>query len=171
MPPPLHGVRVLELARILAGPWTGQLLADLGADVVKVERPGTGDDTRGWGPPFLSAADGGDLSAAYFHSCNRGKRSVVADFETAEGQAVVGRLAARADVLIENFKVGGLRRYGLDHESIRRENGRLVYRSISGFGQDGPYADRAGYDFTDPQVRRRAMRVDLPAFRAEGALP
>jgi crotonobetainyl-CoA:carnitine CoA-transferase CaiB-like acyl-CoA transferase len=147
MLPPLHGVRVLELARILAGPWTGQLLADLGADVVKVERPGTGDDTRAWGPPFIAAADGSDLSAAYFHSCNRGKRSVVADFETADGQALVRRLAGRSDVLIENFKVGGLRRYCLDHDTLRAENPRLVYCSISGFGQDGPYAECAGYDF------------------------
>jgi crotonobetainyl-CoA:carnitine CoA-transferase CaiB-like acyl-CoA transferase len=147
MPPPLHGLRVLELARILAGPWTGQILADLGADVVKVERPGAGDDTRGWGPPFIEGRDGGDLSAAYFHSCNRGKRSVVADFETEEGRALVRRLAAHADVLVENFKVGGLARYGLDHASLRAENPRLVYCSISGFGQDGPYAARAGYDF------------------------
>jgi crotonobetainyl-CoA:carnitine CoA-transferase CaiB-like acyl-CoA transferase len=147
MQPPLHGLRVLELARILAGPWTGQILADLGADVVKVERPGAGDDTRGWGPPFVAASDGGDLSAAYFHSCNRGKRSVAADFETEEGRALVRRLAAHADVLVENFKVGGLRRYGLDHASLREENPRLIYCSISGFGQDGPYAARAGYDF------------------------
>src|SRR3712207_4187975 len=147
MPAPLHGLRVLELARILAGPWTGQLLADLGADVVKVERPGAGDDTRGWGPPFMPASDGGQLSAAYFHSCNRGKRSVAADFETPEGQATVRRLAGNADVLIENFKVGGLRRYSLDYLSLSPENRRLVYCSISGFGQDGPYAARAGYDF------------------------
>jgi crotonobetainyl-CoA:carnitine CoA-transferase CaiB-like acyl-CoA transferase len=145
--PPLHGIRVLELARILAGPWTGQILADLGADVVKVERPGAGDDTRAWGPPFVEGCDGGDLSAAYFHACNRGKRSITADFETAEGRALVRRLAARADVLIENFKVGGLQRYGLDHASLRADNSRLVYCSISGFGQNGPYASRAGYDF------------------------
>jgi crotonobetainyl-CoA:carnitine CoA-transferase CaiB-like acyl-CoA transferase len=110
---PLAGVKVLELARILAGPWAGQTLADLGADVVKVERPGAGDDTRGWGPPYVEAADGGHLSAGYFHSCNRGKRSVAVDFETPEGQAIVRRLAAQADVLIENFKVGGLKKYGL----------------------------------------------------------
>src|SRR6476646_1970780 len=108
MDKPLAGLKVLELARILAGPWVGQLLADLGADVVKVERPGSGDDTRGWGPPFVEGADGRDLSAAYFHSCNRGKRSIAVDFETAEGRALVRRLAAHADVVIENFKVGSL---------------------------------------------------------------
>jgi crotonobetainyl-CoA:carnitine CoA-transferase CaiB-like acyl-CoA transferase len=144
---PLEGIKVLELARILAGPWAGQTLADLGADVVKVERPGQGDDTRGWGPPFVEAADGGPLSAGYFHSCNRGKRSVAVDFETPEGQEVVRRLAAEADVLIENFKVGGLSKYGLDYESLRQVNPRLVYCSITGFGQTGPYAPRAGYDF------------------------
>ncbi|MBJ6125302.1 CaiB/BaiF CoA transferase family protein [Microvirga splendida] len=144
---PLEGLKVLELARILAGPWVGQLLADLGADVVKVERPGAGDDTRGWGPPFVEAADGGDLSAAYFHSCNRGKRSIAADFETPEGQELVRKLAAHADVVIENFKVGGLKKYGLDYESLKKVNPRLVYCSITGFGQDGPYASRAGYDF------------------------
>ncbi len=147
MTKPLAGLRVLELARILAGPWVGQLLADLGADVVKVERPGAGDDTRGWGPPFVPAADGGHLSAAYFHAANRGKRSVAVDFETPEGQATVRRLASRADVLIENFKVGGLAKYGLDWESLRAVNPRLVYCSITGFGQTGPYASRAGYDF------------------------
>ncbi len=144
---PLEGVRVLELARILAGPWIGQTLADLGADVVKVERPGTGDDTRTWGPPFVEAADGGHLSAAYFHSCNRGKRSITVDFETAEGQETIRRLAANADVLLENFKVGGLAKYGLDHESLKAVNPRLIYCSVTGFGQNGPYADRAGYDF------------------------
>jgi crotonobetainyl-CoA:carnitine CoA-transferase CaiB-like acyl-CoA transferase len=144
---PLAGLKVLELARILAGPWVGQTLADLGADVVKVERAGAGDDTRAWGPPFVEGADGEDLSAAYFHSCNRGKRSVAADFETPEGQALVRRLAAHADVLIENFKLGGLRKYGLDYESLREINPRLVYCSINGFGQTGPYAARAGYDF------------------------
>jgi crotonobetainyl-CoA:carnitine CoA-transferase CaiB-like acyl-CoA transferase len=146
-PRPLAGLRVLELARILAGPWVGQTLADLGADVVKVERPGAGDDTRAWGPPFVEAADGGHLSAAYFHGCNRGKRSIAADFEQPEGRAVVRRLAAHADVLIENFKVGGLKKYGLDWESLRAVNPRLIYCSITGFGQDGPYAARAGYDF------------------------
>ncbi len=142
MDKPLAGIRVLELARILAGPWAGQLLADLGAEVVKVERPGSGDDTRGWGPPF--AADG---SAAYFHSCNRGKASVAIDFETPQGQERVRALAAEADVLIENFKVGGLARYGLDYASLSKANPRLIYCSITGFGQTGPYAPRAGYDF------------------------
>jgi crotonobetainyl-CoA:carnitine CoA-transferase CaiB-like acyl-CoA transferase len=144
---PLEGLKVLELARILAGPWVGQLLADLGADVVKVERPGAGDDTRGWGPPFIEGAEGEDLSAAYFHSCNRGKRSIEADFETPEGQEIVRGLAAHADVVVENFKVGGLKKYGLDYEGLRAVNPRLVYCSITGFGQDGPYAARAGYDF------------------------
>ena len=147
MNPPLSGIRVLELARILAGPWCGQLLADLGADVVKVERAAGGDDTRSWGPPFIEAADGASLGAAYFHSCNRGKRSVGADFETEEGRALVRRLVARADVLIENFKLGGLKKYGLDYDSLRAINPRLIYCSITGFGQDGPYAPRAGYDF------------------------
>jgi crotonobetainyl-CoA:carnitine CoA-transferase CaiB-like acyl-CoA transferase len=147
MTKPLEGLKVLELARILAGPWVGQLLADLGADVVKVERPGAGDDTRGWGPPFVEGADDGDLSAAYFHSCNRGKRSIAVDFETPEGRDLVRRLAAQADVVVENFKVGGLKKYGLDWDSLRRVNPRLVYCSITGFGQNGPYAARAGYDF------------------------
>ena len=144
---PLAGVRVLELARILAGPWCGQLLADLGADVVKVEREGAGDDTRHWGPPFVEGKDGANLGAAYFHACNRGKRCVTADFETEEGRARVRRLAAHADVVIENFKVGGLKKYGLDYESLKSINPRVIYCSITGFGQDGPYAARAGYDF------------------------
>jgi crotonobetainyl-CoA:carnitine CoA-transferase CaiB-like acyl-CoA transferase len=139
---PLAGLKVVELARILAGPWAGQLLADLGAEVVKVERPEAGDDTRHWGPPF--ARDG---ASAYFHSCNRGKQSVAIDLESAEGRAAVRALAAEADVLIENFKVGGLARYGLDHPSLAALNPRLVYCSITGFGQTGPYAGRAGYDF------------------------
>lgn len=146
MPGPLHGLKVLELARILAGPWAGQTLADLGADVVKVESP-EGDDTRSWGPPFVPAADGGDLSAAYFHACNRGKRSVIADYTTPAGRALVEKLAASADVVIENFKVGGLAKYGLDYASLSAINPRLIYASITGFGQDGPYAARAGYDF------------------------
>ena len=144
---PLAGVRVLELARILAGPWVGQLLADLGADVVKVERKGAGDDTRAWGPPFVPAKDGGHLSSAYYHSCNRGKRSVAADFESPDDIAMIRRLAAKADVVIENFKVGGLVKYGLDAASLTGLNPRLVYCSITGFGQTGPYAPRAGYDF------------------------
>jgi crotonobetainyl-CoA:carnitine CoA-transferase CaiB-like acyl-CoA transferase len=137
---------VLELARILAGPWAGQILADLGADVVKVERKGTGDDTRGWGPPFVEAADGGHLGAAYFHATNRGKRSIELDFESPDGQRIVKKLAARSDVLIENFKVGGLAKFGLDYASLSKENPRLIYCSITGFGQTGPHASRAGYD-------------------------
>ncbi|WP_240096470.1 CaiB/BaiF CoA transferase family protein [Thermomonas flagellata] len=142
---PLAGLRVVELARILAGPWIGQTLADLGADVVKVEAP-EGDDTRRWGPPFVARADGSGGDAAYFHACNRGKRSVVADLRSAEGRALVRALAARADVLIENFKVGDLARHGLDYAALAALNPRLVYCSVTGFGQDGPYAARAGYD-------------------------
>ena len=144
---PLKGVRVIELARILAGPWAGQLLADLGADVIKVENPDGGDDTRKWGPPFVMGKDGENLSAAYYHSCNRGKRSVAIDFSTPEGADTVRKLVATADVLIENFKLGGLKKYGLDYDSLSKINPRLVYCSITGFGQDGPYAPRAGYDF------------------------
>src|SRR5712691_4686209 len=146
MPGPLAGLRVLELARILAGPWAGQVLADLGADVIKVERKGVGDDTRAWGPPFVPAADGGHLGAAYFHGTNRGKRSIELDFESPEGQRLVKKLAARSDVLIENFKVGGLKKFGLDYASLAAEFPRLIYCSVTGFGQTGPYAARAGYD-------------------------
>jgi crotonobetainyl-CoA:carnitine CoA-transferase CaiB-like acyl-CoA transferase len=146
MPGPLAGLRVLELARILAGPWAGQILADLGADVIKVERKGAGDDTRGWGPPFVAAADGGHLGAAYFHATNRGKRSIELDFESADGRRIVKKLAARSDVLIENFKVGSLTKFGLDYASLSKENPRLIYCSVTGFGQTGPYAARAGYD-------------------------
>ena len=141
---PLHGIKVVELARILAGPWAGQTLADLGAEVIKVEAP-EGDDTRRWGPPFIDRD--GDHSAAYFYATNRGKSSVTCDFRTAEGQAMVRALIADADVLIENFKVGGLAKYGLDYDSLRLVNPRLIYCSITGFGQTGPYAHRAGYDF------------------------
>ncbi len=146
MPGPLAGLRVLELARILAGPWAGQILADLGADVIKVERTGAGDDTRGWGPPFVPAADGGHLGAAYFHGTNRGKRSIELDFESEDGRRIVRKLAARSDVLLENFKVGNLAKFGLDYASLAPENPRLIYCSVTGFGQDGPYASRAGYD-------------------------
>src|SRR5271170_7635512 len=152
MPGPLAGLRVLELARILAGPWAGQILADLGADVIKVERRGTGDDTRGWGPPFVPAADaadgdeGGHLGAAYFHGTNRGKRSIELDYESEEGRRIVRKLAARSDVLIENFKVGGLAKFGLDYESLAPDNPRLIYCSVTGFGQTGPNAKRPGYD-------------------------
>ncbi|MBB4229073.1 CaiB/BaiF CoA transferase family protein [Rhizobium mongolense] len=145
--PPLAGIRVIELARVLAGPWAGQMLADLGADVIKVENPDGGDDTRQWGPPFVEGSDGENLSAAYYHSANRNKRSVTADLKTEEGQSLVRRLAATADVLIENFKLGGLVKYGLDYESLRKINPKLVYCSITGFGQSGPYASLAGYDY------------------------
>jgi crotonobetainyl-CoA:carnitine CoA-transferase CaiB-like acyl-CoA transferase len=146
MPGPLAGLRVLELARILAGPWAGQVLADLGADVIKVERSKTGDDTRAWGPPFIEGKDGQHLGAAYFHCTNRGKRSIEADFESEDGKRIVKKLAARSDVLIENFKVGGLAKFGLDYKSLAPDCPRLIYCSVTGFGQDGPYATRAGYD-------------------------
>ena len=141
----LKGVKVLDLSRVLAGPWCTQLLADLGADVIKIERPGSGDDTRQWGPPWFGAGD--QRVAAYFLSCNRGKRSAAIDFSRAEGAALVRRLAADADVVVENFKVGGLKKFGLDAQTLRGESARLIYASITGFGQDGPYADRAGYDY------------------------
>ena len=144
---PLAGLRVLELARVLAGPWAGQLLADMGADVVKVERPGRGDDTRHWGPPFLPGTMPGDGASSYFESTNRGKRSLALDFGDAADLATIRALAAEADVLIENFKVGALARHALDHASQRAANPRLIYCSITGFGQTGPYASRAGYDF------------------------
>jgi len=167
---PLNGIRVLELARILAGPWCGQLLADLGADVVKVERAGSGDDTRQWGPPFVAARDGGeagDLGAAYFHSCNRGKRCIAADFETAEGRALVRRLAAHADVVIENFKIGGLERYGLDPESLRALNPRLVVCSISGFGHQAVVrAAHCSNSFSSGSMWRSAERSAAKPFCA-----
>jgi crotonobetainyl-CoA:carnitine CoA-transferase CaiB-like acyl-CoA transferase len=141
---PLSGLKVVELARILAGPWIGQSLADLGAEVVKVEAP-EGDDTRRWGPPFIERD--GDKTAAYFYAANRGKTSIVADFRTEEGQTRVRELIADADILVENFKRGGLAKYGLDYASLSAINPRLIYCSITGFGQTGPYADRAGYDF------------------------
>lgn len=141
---PLAGLKVIELARILAGPWVGQTLSDLGADVIKVESP-EGDDTRTWGPPFIEVE--GEKSAAYFHACNRGKQSIIADFRTDEGRALVRKLVADADVVIENFKLGGLDKYGLDYESLKAINPWLIYCSITGFGHTGPYAERAGYDF------------------------
>lgn len=144
---PLSGIRVIELARILAGPWCGQLLADLGAEVIKIERPGAGDDTRHWGPPFLYDTAGHHLDAAYFHSCNRGKTGRAIDITTEAGQAEIRALVADADVVIENYKVGGLTKYGLDPESLRAIDPRLIVCSITGFGQSGPYAHRAGYDF------------------------
>ena len=142
---PLAGLKVIELARILAGPWIGQTLADLGADVIKVEAP-EGDDTRRWGPPFVAHADGHGADAAYYHCCNRGKRAVTADLRTDEGRTFVRDLASGADVFIENFKVGGLAKYGLDYATLSGLNPRLVYCSVTGFGQSGPYAERAGYD-------------------------
>jgi crotonobetainyl-CoA:carnitine CoA-transferase CaiB-like acyl-CoA transferase len=145
---PLAGVRVLDLSRVLAGPWCTQTLADLGADVIKVERPGSGDDTRGWGPPFLKDRDGRDTAeAAYYLGANRNKRSITVDIAQPAGQALIRRLAAQCDVFIENFKVGDMARYGLDAARLRAENPRLVYCSVTGFGQTGPYRDRAGYDY------------------------
>ncbi|WP_122664637.1 CaiB/BaiF CoA transferase family protein [Pseudomonas viridiflava] len=144
----LSHIRVLDLSRVLAGPWAGQILADLGAEVIKVERPGNGDDTRAWGPPFLKDAQGENTSeAAYYLSANRNKQSVTIDFTLPDGQALVRELAARSDILIENFKVGGLAAYGLDYASLKAINPKLIYCSITGFGQTGPYARRAGYDF------------------------
>jgi crotonobetainyl-CoA:carnitine CoA-transferase CaiB-like acyl-CoA transferase len=148
MPGPLSHVRVLDLSRVLAGPWAGQVLADLGAEVIKIERPGTGDDTREWGPPWLKDEHGRETAeSAYFLSANRGKKSVTLDISTAEGQTIARRLAARYDVVLENFKVGALARYGLDYENLKAPNPGLVYCSITGFGQDGPYNGYAGYDF------------------------
>ena len=144
----LDGIRVLDLSRVLAGPWCTQNLADLGADVIKIERPGSGDDTRGWGPPFLPGADGGEsLESAYYLGANRNKRSVTCDIAQPEGQALIRALAAHCDVFIENFKVGDMARYGLDYASLKAINPRLVYCSLTGFGQSGPYAPRAGYDY------------------------
>ena len=144
MAAPLDGIRVVELARILAGPWAGQLLADLGAEVIKVESE-KGDDTRAWGPPFIERDN--DVSAAYFHGCNRGKKSITVDLSTSKGQERIKKLVKESDILIENFKVGGLKKYGLDYESLKTKNKALIYCSITGFGQDGPYATRAGYDY------------------------
>ena len=145
---PLTGYRVLDMSRVLAGPWAGQLLADLGADVIKVERPKIGDDTRHWGPPYLKDTAGNDTEdAAYFFSANRGKRSLTVDITQPEGQDIIRKLAAKVDVLIENYKVGGLAKYGLDYSSLEKVNPKLVYCSITGFGQTGPFAQRPGYDF------------------------
>ncbi|MGS1105479.1 CaiB/BaiF CoA transferase family protein [Achromobacter anxifer] len=147
-PAALTGIRVLDLSRILAGPWCTQNLADLGADVIKIERPRVGDDTRAWGPPFLKDGDGHDTEeSAYYLSANRNKRSVEADMATPAGAALIRELAAASDILVENFKVGGLAKYGLDYDSLKQINPRLIYCSITGFGQDGPYAQRPGYDF------------------------
>ena len=144
----LHGIRVLDLSRVLAGPWCTQTLADLGADVIKIERPGSGDDTRTWGPPFLKDAHGQDSAeAAYYLGTNRNKRSVTCDISQAAGQALIRDLVTHCDVFIENFKVGDMARYGLDYHSLKKLNPKLVYCSVTGFGQTGPYADRAGYDY------------------------
>lgn len=146
-PGALSGIKVLDLSRVLAGPWATQMLADLGADVIKVERPVAGDDTRHWGPPFLQDDQGNDTrEASYFTACNRNKRSITVDMAHPEGQALLRRMAQEADVVVENFKVGGLKQYGLDYDSLKALNPRLIYCSITGFGQDGPYAERAGYD-------------------------
>jgi formyl-CoA transferase len=143
----LSHLKVLDLSRVLAGPWCTQMLADLGADVIKVERPGAGDDTRHWGPPFLQDAQGKDTDqATYFTACNRNKRSITIDMAKPEGQALIRQMAASSDILVENFKVGGLATYGLDYASLKAANPRLIYCSVTGFGQDGPYAERAGYD-------------------------
>ena len=148
MPRPLSHIRVLDLSRVLAGPWASQNLADLGAEVIKVERPGAGDDTRGWGPPWIKDRDGKDTrDSAYYLSCNRGKKSITLDISRPEGQEIVRALAAKCDVLLENYKVGTLARYGLGYEQLRELNPRLIYCSITGFGQSGPYAPRPGYDF------------------------
>ncbi len=180
----LAHIRVLDLSRVLAGPWATQALGDLGAEIIKIERPGCGDDTRAWGPPFLGghaghaggAAGAGDArgaghaDAAYFLCANRNKKSVTVDFTTPEGQDIVRRLAGSSDVLVENFKVGGLAAYGLDYESLRKVNPRLVYCSITGFGQTGPYAGRPGYDFL-VQAMGGLMSVTGPKAGEPGAGP
>jgi crotonobetainyl-CoA:carnitine CoA-transferase CaiB-like acyl-CoA transferase len=143
----LSGIRVLDMSRILAGPWIGQLLADLGAEVIKIERPGKGDDTRAWGPPFVKDREGNDADAAYFMCTNRGKKSLTLDIAKAEGQAIIRELAQKSDILLENYKVGDLKRYGLDYEALSALNPRLIYCSVTGFGQTGPYRDRPGYDY------------------------
>lgn len=170
-PGALAGIRVLDLSRVLAGPWCTQMLADMGADVVKVERPGLGDDTRQWGPPFLKDAQGNDTNqASYFTACNRNKRSVTIDMATPEGQALIKQMALQADIVVENFKVGGLKQYGLDHESLRALNPRLIYCSVTGFGQDGPYAERAGYDLM-VQAMTGLMSITGHADNAPGGGP
>ena len=166
----LSHLKVLDLSRILAGPWAGQLLADLGAETFKVERPGVGDDTRAWGPPFIRGTDGEALDAAYFLCANRNKKSLAIDFTRPDGQALVGALAGQCDVLIENFKVGGLAAYGLDYETLRRRNPRLIYCSITGFGQTGPYAARPGYDFLI-QAMGGLMSITGAAAGESGAGP
>lgn len=144
-PKPLSGIRVLDLSRVLAGPWCTQNLADLGAEVIKIEKPGVGDDTRAWGPPYVETPEG--KLSAYYISCNRGKKSVTVDMASPEGEAIIKALAAKSDVVVENYKLGGLKKYGLDYASLQKINPRLIYCSITGFGQDGPFAHKAGYDF------------------------
>ena len=167
----LPHIKVLDLSRVLAGPWCTQMLADLGADVVKVERPGAGDDTRHWGPPFLQDAQGQDTSqATYFTACNRNKRSVAIDMAQPAGQALIRQMALQSDVLVENFKVGGLAQYGLDYASLKALNPRLIYCSVTGFGQDGPYAPRAGYDLMI-QAMSGMMSITGRADEAPGGGP
>ncbi|OZI27587.1 CoA transferase [Bordetella genomosp. 7] len=166
-PAPLTGIRVLDLTRVLAGPWCTQNLADLGAEVIKIERPGAGDDTRAWGPPYLKDATGADTTeAAYYLSANRNKYSVALDIASPRGAELVRELARQSDILVENFKVGGLRKYGLDYQTLKAENPRLIYCSITGFGQTGPYASRPGYDFmiqgTGGLMSITGERDDLP---------
>jgi crotonobetainyl-CoA:carnitine CoA-transferase CaiB-like acyl-CoA transferase len=170
MPGPLSHIRVLDLTRVLAGPWATQILADFGAEVIKIEKPGEGDDTRGWGPPFITNAGGTKGDAAYFLSTNRGKSSVAIDMSTPQGQQLIRDLAAKCDVVIENFKVGGLKKYGLDYESLKRVKPSLIYCSLTGFGQTGPYAQRAGYDFMI-QGMGGIMSVTGQADGAPGAEP
>ena len=165
-PSALPHIKVLDLSRVLAGPWCTQMLADLGADVIKVEKPGDGDDTRHWGPPFLQDSEGKDTEhATYFTACNRNKRSVTIDIAKPEGQALIRQMAAQSDVLVENFKVGGLAKYGLDYDNLKALNPRLIYCSITGFGQDGPYAERAGYDL---MIQAMSGMMDITG-RADGA--
>ena len=164
-PSALPHIRVLDLSRVLAGPWCTQMLADLGADVIKVEKPGEGDDTRHWGPPFLQDAQGNNTKhATYYTACNRNKRSVTIDISKPEGQALIRQMALQSDVLVENFKVGGLAKYGLDYASLKTLNPRLIYCSITGFGQDGPYAERAGYDL---MIQAMTGMMDITG-RADG---
>jgi len=170
-PAALSHLKVLDLSRVLAGPWCTQMLADLGADVIKVERPGAGDDTRSWGPPFLKDADGNDTTqATYFTACNRNKRAITLDMAKPEGQALIVKMAAQSDILVENFKVGGLQQYGLDYESLKAINPRLIYCSVTGFGQSGPYAERAGYDLMI-QAMSGLMSITGQADGAPGGGP
>ena len=167
-PAALSHLRVLDLSRVLAGPWASQMLADLGAEVIKVEHPGRGDDTRGWGPPYLRDAQGNDVESAYFLCANRNKKSVALDLSSAEGQAAVRALALQSDILLENFKVGGLERYGLDYATLAKLNPRLIYCSITGFGQTGPYAQRPGYDFMIQGMGGLMSLTGLPDDEAGG---